>query len=193
MPRHAARALSILGHPLPVLASTLLLIAARDGAATPALLRIALGFAVVAALVLGYSHWRVRRGDWRHVDASDTGERRHLNWFLLAVLPASALLALAGAQPRLATLLALSALPVALAMATARWWKLSLHLAFAVFSAMLLLRISGWAFAAMAVFAALLAWSRLRLARHVPRDLVAGACAGAFAGLLAWPFATWRG
>lgn len=193
MQGHAARALSILGHPLPVLTLTLLVLAAHDGATRDSLPRIALGFAAVAALVIGYSRWRVRRGDWRHVDASNTGERRHLNRFLLAVLLAAALVAAAGSQPRLATLLALSALPVALAMATARWWKLSLHLAFAVFSAVVLLRISGWAFAAMSTFAALLAWSRLRLARHVPRDLVAGACTGALAGLLAWPTATWQG
>ena len=186
MQRAAARALSILGHPLPVLMLTLLALAAHDGIAAGALLRMALGFALAAAIVIAYSLWRVRRGDWHHVDASGVGERRHLNRFLLLVLLASALLAAAGSQPRLAMLLALAALPVAFAMASARWWKLSLHLAFAVFAAVLLLRISWWASAAMAAFAALLAWSRLRLARHAPRDLVAGACAGALAGLLAW-------
>ena len=186
MQRAAARALSILGHPLPVLMLTLLALAAHDRIATGTLLRMALGFAAVAAIVVAYSRWRVRRGDWRHVDASGIGERRHLNRFLLVVLLASALLAAAGSQPRLATPLALSALLVVLAMATARWWKLSLHLAFAMFAAMSLLRISWWAFAAMVAFAALLAWSRLQLARHAPRDLVAGACGGAIAGLLAW-------
>lgn len=192
--RPAARALSILGHPLPMLALTLLAIAAHDGVAGVALLRMASGFIAAAAVVLAYSRWRVRRGDWAHVDASDTGERRHLNRFLLVVLLASALLAAAGSQPRMALLLALSALPVVIAAATARWWKLSLHLAFAAFAAVLLLRVSWLASAAMALFAVLLGWSRLRLARHVPRDLVAGACAGALAGLLALRLSpSWQG
>jgi len=194
MQRAAARALSIVGHPLPVLALTLLALAGHEGVAAGDLLRMALGCVLAGAIVIAYSRWRVRRGDWHHVDASGVAERRHLNRFLLVVLPASALFAAAGSQPRLATLLALSALLVALAMASARWWTLSLHLAFAAFAAVLLLRISWPAFAAMATFAALLAWSRLRLARHRPRDLVAGACAGAFAGLLAWRSAPpWQG
>ena len=44
------------------------------------------------------------------------------------------------------------------------------------------------------LFAATVAWSRLALQRHTPRDLVAGAVAGALAGLAFWPLATrWTG
>ena len=36
---------------------------------------------------------------------------------------------------------------------------------------------------ALVLFAAVVAWSRLHLQRHVPRDLVAGVCTGLLAGL----------
>ena len=67
---------------------------------------------------------------------------------------------------------------------TARWCKLSLHMAFVVFAAVLLLamRRGGWDCVAL-LFAVAVAWSRLRLQRHVPRDLVAGALTGALAGI----------
>jgi len=52
-----------------------------------------------------------------------------------------------------------------------------------VFAAMLLLRAGAFAAVLGLIFAALVAWSRLQLARHARRDLVAGAIAGAGAGL----------
>lgn len=194
MPVALARALSILGHPLPVLALALLALAAHDGADAATLRQAGAGFALFAAVVMAYSWWRVRRGQWRHVDASGVDERRHLNRFLLLLLLAGAALAAVAPLPALALRLALAALLVALAMLAARWCKLSLHLAFVVYAAALLLPVSWPAAVALLLFAALLAWSRLRLARHAPRDLVAGACAGALVGALAWPLSTaWQG
>lgn len=181
-----ARAVSILGHPLPVLSLALLAHALHRGAARAQLLGSAAAFALFAALVLGYAWWRVDRGHWRHVDASDVHERRHLNRFLLALLLTGVALAAFAALPLLALQLALAALLVLLAMSTTRWCKLSLHLAFAVYAALLLAPVSWPAMGALLLLAALLAWSRLRLARHAPRDLVAGVAAGVLAGMLAW-------
>jgi membrane-associated phospholipid phosphatase len=73
---------------------------------------------------------------------------------------------------------------VAIAMLTARWCKLSLHMAFVVFAVfLLLLDAPWWAGLAGLCFAGAVAWSRLALRRHVPRDLIAGAAVGALAGI----------
>ncbi|MET0892702.1 MAG: hypothetical protein ABWY01_03935 [Pseudoxanthomonas sp.] len=177
-----ARAVSIFGHPmlvLPLAALGLLLLRGQQQAAV----WMGLGFALFAGLVMGYSTWQVRRGRWAHVDASGKQERSSLNRFLLVLLALSALGAWLAHAPEPATALALCAAMVAIAMATARWCKLSLHMAFVVFAAVLLANAAWWLGLAALVFAAAVAWSRLRLARHVPRDLVAGALTGALAGL----------
>src|SRR3546814_4503225 len=79
---------------------------------------------------MGYSRWQVRRQRWRHVDASGRGERRSLNRFLLLLFAVATLATWAWASREFALGLALSALLVAAAMLSARWCKLSLHVAF---------------------------------------------------------------
>lgn len=183
MSHAVARAVSIFGHPMLVLPLAALALALLRGQNRMALW-MGLGFALLCALVMAYSWWQVQRGRWAHVDASGKDERRSLNRFLLAVLTVSALFAAWQGYTRELTLgLTLSAALVAAATATARWWKLSLHMAFAVLAAILLGNVSWWAGVAGLVFAAAVAWSRLRLQRHVPRDLLAGALAGALAGI----------
>lgn len=145
---------------------------------------IALGFAAFAAVVMAYSNWQVRRGRWSHVDASGKSERGSLNRFLLvALLVSGACAAWFGFSAPLTLGMALSAAMVATAMLTSRWCKLSLHMAFAVFAVLLLLLDAPWwaGFAGLC-FAGAVAWSRLALQRHVPRDLIAGAATGALAG-----------
>lgn len=181
-----ARAISILGHPLLMLPlAVLALSAARNGVGRDTV-AVAAGFGVFAALVLAYSWWQVRHGRWAHVDASARGERHSLNRFLLVALAVAALLAWFAAMRELALGMGVSAALIAAAMASSRYCKLSLHVAFAVYAAMLLSGVD-WRLAASAfVFAVALAWSRLAMQRHVPRDLVAGALAGLIAGTLFW-------
>lgn len=183
MTHAVARAISIFGHPMLVLPLATISLAMLRGQRALALWMIP-GFAVFAMLVFGYSRWQVQRGRWAHVDASATHERSTLNRFLLIMLLVSALFALWLWPTReLAVGLALSAAMIATAMATASWCKLSLHMAFAVFAAVLLGSVSWWAGLAALVFAVAVAWSRLELRRHVRRDLVAGALTGAVAGI----------
>jgi len=182
-----ARALSILGHPLLVLPAALLLPAALRGGDPRTLQAAFAGFALFAAFVMGWSWWQVRRGRWAHVDASRQSERRSLNRTLLVLIGLGAWLtwrALPAPDPALA--LALSAGIVAAAMLTVRWCKLSLHVAFAVYAAGLLWPLGSGAVAVCCVFAAGVAWSRLRLSRHRPRDLLAGAAAGLLAAAVYW-------
>lgn len=179
-----ARMLSLLGHPLATLPSALVLMSAMRATDPAGPLRIALGVAAFAALVMALSWRQVRRGRWAHVDASAPRERRDLNLVLLAMTVLAAVLAQVVADdPRVALALGLAAGILVLALLTAGWWKLSLHVAFAAFAALLLWPLHPLATAAMLAFATAIAWSRLRLARHAPRDLVAGAVAGLCAGL----------
>jgi membrane-associated phospholipid phosphatase len=180
-----ARNVSILGHPLATLPAALALATTLQRHDPAGALRIVAGALAIGAVVMLASWRRVRSGRWAHVDASAPGERRELNRGLLVGLSIAALLAWTIAHDAFTALaLALGAALIALALLTARAWTLSLHVAFAVFAAMLL-RASGMpALAAGLAFAALVGWSRLRLGRHRPRDLVAGTGAGLVAGLV---------
>ena len=178
-----ARVVSILGHPMLVLPLAALAVAVARGQGRAAVW-MALGFALFAALVMSYSWWQVRRGRWAHVDASNKGERRSLNRFLVALLVVAAVLALRyGHDRELGLGLGLSAAMIVVAMLTARWCKLSLHMAFVVFASSLLWSVAWWAGLAGFACAAAVAWSRLQLQRHVPRDLLAGAATGLLAGI----------
>lgn len=179
-----ARSVSILGHPLATLPAALALATALPRHDPAGALRIVAAALAIGAIVMLASWRRVRAGRWAHVDASAPRERRDLNRGLLAGLSIAALVAWRVAHDPFAGLaLALGAALIAVALLTARFWMLSLHVAFAVFAAVLL-RPCGTALpVAGLAFAALVGWSRLRLARHRPRDLVAGALAGAAAGL----------
>ena len=180
-----ARTLSIIGHPAVVLPLAVWAGSAR----TPADARALVGFAGFGLLVLAWSWWQVRRGHWAHVDASTQRERRGLSKFLLLMFAAGTLLAWRYAPREVAWAIGLALPIIALAMLSARWCKLSLHVAFATYTALLLWRVGPWATLLGLCFTALLAWSRLALARHTPRDIAAGAAAGGLSGALFWLFA----
>jgi hypothetical protein len=175
-----ARALSILGHPGVVMPAALMVMSRQVGSAANAALFVALG---VTGLVVLYSLWQVRRGAWAHVDASQRPERLQLNRFVAMVLLASSALAWLKQAPALALGLAASGGLVLVALALQRWCKLSLHVGFACFAAGLM-----WpdklAFSLGLLLASGVAWSRLVLKRHVPRDLWVGSMVGSAGALL---------
>lgn len=177
-----ARTLSIVGHPVVVLPLAAALASMRGGFDA----RTLAGLAGFGAVVMAWSWWQVRRGRWAHVDASGQRERRSLNRFLLLLFAAGALLAWWLAPREVAWAIVLSLPIIALAMLSVRWCKLSLHVAFATFAALLLWRVGPWATLLGLCFTALLAWSRLALARHDPRDIAAGIAAGGLSGALYW-------
>jgi membrane-associated phospholipid phosphatase len=65
-----------------------------------------------------------------------------------------------------------------------RWIKLSNHIAFAAFAAVVLLRVDWRIGAPVMLVLPLLAWSRIALGRHSWAEVFGGACLGAAAGLL---------
>ena len=178
-----ARTVSILGHPMLVMPAAAWCAARESGIGAQAAFAIIVGLAVPGLLVFGYSAWCVGGGHWRHVDASAPAERAQLNRFLLGLFSLAAVVALVlPVPPRLAAAFALSAAIILLALALSRWCKLSLHVAFAAFAA--LVPDKPVIMAAFAVLGLAVAWSRLALGRHVRRDLVAGLLAGVGAGIV---------
>ncbi|MBP6748606.1 MAG: phosphatase PAP2 family protein [Xanthomonadaceae bacterium] len=177
-----ARSISILGHPLLTLPSAMAWLSLmRDtGPIWPTLL----GLALIAAAVVAFSWRQVRRARWTHIDASEPSERAGLNRALTWLLVAVTAIALLRGQRELALGAALAAMMVLTARASSRWCKLSLHVAFAVFAAGLLWTWSPTAMLVGLAFAATVAWSRVALRRHTPRDLVVGAAAGALSAVV---------
>ncbi|MGB0133000.1 hypothetical protein [Dokdonella sp.] len=178
-----ARAVSILGHPMLVMSLAAGLAIRSSGSSTRSSIVAMTGIILLGAIVLGYSALQVRLGRWRHVDASVHSERTSLNVLLLLLLSTIAALAwLSQGMSPLTAAMALSAAIVLLALMLSKGCKLSLHVAFIVFAAFVPGTIvAGLAFGALG---AGVAWSRLRLGRHTPIDLVAGLLAGVAAGIV---------
>lgn len=179
-----ARALSVLGHPALVMPSAVVWVAHVRSAAPGVLAMAAMASVSVAVCVGVYSVLQVRAGRWRHVDASVPRERQQLNRFLVLLLfgMASVLSGLGQATP-VGLGLALGGALVGSGLLLQRWLKLSLHVGFAVFAAVLL-----WpetvAVAGLLALSAGVAWSRRVLGRHGRADLLAGGLVGVAAGIL---------
>ncbi|WCT72720.1 hypothetical protein PQ455_13895 [Sphingomonas naphthae] len=184
LPNLVARGLSIGGHPaLLVPGCALAALAARGGSAGM-ILRFGLILGLLALVLMGWSWWQVRRKRWQHVDASRPVERRRLNLFAIALFGAGAGGALIGGAPDLALGLVGGILILAIALVTSRWCKLSLHVAFAMLVVAIGAFIAPWAPVVLLALASAIGWARLRLGRHGPVDVIAGALAGALAGVV---------
>ncbi len=176
--------MSIAGHPLVLLPLAALGAMARNGLTARQIAPSAALFAVTAAVLLGYSYAKVRRGSWRHIDASEPRERRAFNLAALLVIGAGAAAATALGHPPLALGLVAAAAIVAVAALSARWLKLSLHVAFSAMASVVAAWIAPWAAIAALLLVAGLAWSRLVLGRHTAAEVVSGALVGWGVGLL---------
>ncbi len=183
-----ARCLSVLGHPLIVFpfAGWIALSSKRSGTyVVPWALAF---FALLALGVLLYSWLQVCAGRWSHIDASHPHERRSLHGLLLTVFSVSAA-AVAWFQPhaRGVTLgLILSCFLIGAAMLASHWLKVSLHVAFLVFAAIILWQASATLMAATLVFTAAVGWSRVELGRHSLAEVLAGSGFGIVAGAALW-------
>jgi hypothetical protein len=128
--------------------------------------------------------WQVRRGRWRDVDASRPADRPALFAVALALLVGLAVwLALSGAPPVLAKGVGGACAVVVVASAALGRVKLSLHVAFATYSATVMTFV--WPAVALGIALLLppLAWSRLVLKRHTVAELIVGALAGVAVGI----------
>lgn len=178
-----ARILSLVGHPALLMPVTYIFSSSANGAPTRVITLIAVGSLLVGVATLAYSWWQVRAGRWSHIDASNPQERRQINLFLMLLFSGVACLMLVLEQPR--TLImwpAFSAALVAFGHLLRARLKMSLHVSFAVFAALLLWP-SPIGTSALLVVAMGIAWSRLALSRHTLREVVVALLAGAATGV----------
>lgn len=174
-----ARSVSIAGHPAVLMPAAAL--SASPGRVAGAALFISLA---CATAVVAYSLYKVRRGAWAHMDASVPAERAQLNSLVgTGLLAAAGVLSFTDLHVGVPAVVGLSGLIVIAGRLLHRVAKLSLHVGFAAFAACLV-----WpnhiAFAAFALVAIAVSWSRLALCRHVPTDIIVGVLAGVSAGLV---------
>jgi hypothetical protein len=178
----AARLVSKVGHPALLMPAVIAFATVAGRAPVRVIIVAMMSTAAVALAVVAYSRWQVRAGRWAHVDASVPQERRQLNGFLGALLIGSAAILWRLAQPHAVVAgLALSGALVVSADVLRRWLKMSLHVSFAVFAALLC---PGSGSVALLLLAVAVGWSRLVLRRHTRLEVAVGAAAGAAAGVL---------
>ncbi|WP_154662502.1 hypothetical protein [Solimonas flava] len=176
-----ARAVSIGAHPFVLLPATALLAAAQRGAGRAEIAALVALFACLIVAIGGYAAWRVRSGRWTHIDASASAERRELNRHAFIVLALAAVVAgLCLSRREFVVPLAAGAALLLVCQRFAQRLTISHHVAFAVLAA-------GWlwprplSLVLLLLVVMAIAWSRLRLARHTPAELAAGAALGASA------------
>jgi hypothetical protein len=180
-----ARWLSILLHPFAVLTVLALLAAWRLDPGE--LLRIATVVASMVAVTWAFVLWRKRSGRWSTVDASRRQERPVL-YALLLVLVAACWWWMGGTASPMARGIAIIGAMLATAAVLNLWIKLSLHMASLAFAGVALTALMPVAGVVALCLLPLLAWSRLRMARHTWPEVVAGALLGFAFGLLTrWP------
>ena len=175
-----ARAVSITGHPAALLPASAFAVAVVRDAGAGVLYALALA-SLLGLVLIGWARWKVRSGRWDHVDASKPSERRQWNLVVLLCLIVASALCWA-IQPAVAAGLIAAALAMLVALLSARWLKLSQHVAFAVLAALIAASATLPIGLAVGAFTILIAWSRLQLGRHSLSEVAAGAVCGAAAG-----------
>ncbi|HEY2989371.1 MAG TPA: hypothetical protein VGL11_16685 [Candidatus Binatia bacterium] len=192
--RHTlARTVSIVGHPLCVVPIASVVAMASHGSRSRVVWVAALFFFSLSLAVLTFAWWQVRSGRWQHMDASRVGERRSLNYFLALLLFTAALISFRQSHPVGLTLgLFISGVLAVLALLFSAWVKVSLHVAFSVYSTALLWYSGLWFVAIGLCVATAVAWSRLELRRHAVIDVWLGGLFGGVAGLLFWVLLFYR-
>jgi membrane-associated phospholipid phosphatase len=153
---------------------------ARGGVAGESVL-VAAAVIVPISVLIGRQR---RSGRWETVDASDRRDRPVL--YAIAGAAAAAVLGALLLRRDLMAARAVGAVLLIFAVAAAsnRWVKTSLHVAFAAFAATALLLLGSPGAWVLALFVPLLAWSRLHLGRHTPVEVVVGVVLGSAVGVL---------
>ena len=186
--REVARWISILGHPFVLIPGLVAAVTVRR--LPPEQVAQIVGIVVLVSIVpmLLLMARRVRSGAWTNYDVSVREQRTGMYPAALAMTIATvAVLAWAQVpQPILRGVLAILLL-IAIGALVNRWLKVSLHTAFAVFTAAALWPSRGLV-AAVLVLTVAIAWSRLELGRHTLAEVLGGALLGAVVGggLVLW-------
>lgn len=181
--REVARWISILGHPFVLI--PLMVAAVTVGWLPPRQVALIVGLVLLGSVVpmLLLMARRVRSGAWTNYDVS-VREERHGMYPAALVLSGGTVLLLAatGAPwPILRGVLAVLLLISIAAVVNLRL-KISLHMAFATYTAAVLFPVSRGLGAGVLALTLAIAWSRLELGRHTLPEVIGGALLGAVVG-----------
>lgn len=181
--REVARWISILGHPFVLI--PLMVAAVTVGWLPPRQVALIVGLVLLGSVVpmLLLMARRVRSGAWTNYDVS-VREQRHGMYPAALVLSGGTVLLLAatGAPwPILRGVLAVLLLISIAAVVNLRL-KISLHMAFATYTAAVLFPVSRGLGAGVLTLTLAIAWSRLELGRHTLPEVIGGALLGAVVG-----------
>jgi len=180
-----AKIVSVIGHPFVLLALTVLISTLYS---LPLQRALTVGGITVLLTVFPLAfiiRRQVRAGNWSDHDVSDASERR--NFYPVAILINALSLAvfyLLGFPRGLLTGMLISLALLLAAMLINRYSKISLHLIFAVYFAVSLVAVDWRIGAGFLMLAAAVGWSRVRLGRHTPAQVLSGALLGAIAGIV---------
>jgi hypothetical protein len=182
-----ARLVSMAGHPFVMIVLLVLLLSwTMDRAAA---WRITGFVAAIGLIPTGLLLWRRYTSRRRQTtDASAPDDRTILYFSLFAVLLLSSVyFHFIEHSALLVRGSAVTALMSAAAAMFNRWIRLSLHLAFATYTGLVLARIHPGDGLPILIFVPFLAWSRLALLRHTLPEVIGGAALGlGAAGTLIW-------
>lgn len=177
-----ARLVSVVGHPLIMMPAAVL---AKMAVLETPMRGVGLTMAIILMIcgsIFAFARHQVSRRRWVDTDASQPAERRSLTITTAVALMAVTLALWISDMPSaLAAGTGAAAIILLSAIMLSRWCKLSLHVSFAVFAAMLFWPHPIIVLAGLG-FAALVGWSRLKLSRHGPIDVMAGSAVGLCAG-----------
>jgi hypothetical protein len=180
------RWISIAGHPFSFVALLVGVAGAKRYGLGGAVRLITLT-AIVLIIPLWIFMWRRwRSGRWQTVDASDPRDRPSFYGaaFLLLGLLMGCFALVEGGSFMLRGCAAVAVLLGLLAILN-RWIKLSNHVAFAMFTGILLSHVAlGWGMGVL-LLVPFVAWSRLALSRHTPHEVLGGMVLGALVGAVA--------
>ena len=181
---------SVLAHPFVLVPVLVALVASRSLPPQRAAAVVAFVMAGSILPLLWMMVRRVRSGAWTDHDVSVREQRRGLYPVALALVTATILLLLLIDPPRpvLHGTVAVLAL-IGTASIINLWFKVSLHTAFAWFTAVCLYSMSLALGAGASLVALAVAWSRVELRRHTLAEVLGGILLGVAIGvmLLFWP------
>jgi len=186
-----ARTVSTVGHPFAMIVFLVLVLSwTMDRAAVWRITGFVAGMGLIPT---GFLLWRSASRRERAPDASAGYTDRTILYFCLfaVLLLASVYFHYVEHSAFLVRGSMVTALMAVVAATLNRWIQISLHLAFAVYSGLILARIHPGYGLPILTFAPLLAWSRLTLLRHTLPEVIFGSALGlTAAGLLIsfwWP------
>ena len=174
-----ARALSTAGHPFVLIPLTV-------AAATRNLLWTTILAAGTILPLLAIIIRNVRRGTWSDADVSRHDQRAGLYRVALPLAIASAVvLHFAGAPARMLRSVAAAAAMLGMGLVGNLLLKISMHMMFASFCGVAIVRLHPWTAIAIVPFVLAIAWSRRKLERHTFTEVVVGLLLGLAAGIYA--------